>query len=290
MDKTMGTLAPKTLLDRAMEAIDGRAQIAEGVTALMEGLGALRRKTAHERWIDFCREECAQHPLRQILHQDPLTERAYTKPRGIPGDAVVIDLFIRGGMAPAYVERATRVGQKIYDRTSDGAAARALRRRREILATMIDRVGERTLQAHVLNLGCSHLREAELSRSLASGSLGRFVAVDEDARTLEVVEKCYGGLVDTIACTVNPLIDASASIGQFDLIYAADPYDGLNRWTATRLTQVLFGITKPGGLLLVTNFLQGSPDAGYMEAFMDWHMTHRSPTDMFALTADLPDA
>jgi extracellular factor (EF) 3-hydroxypalmitic acid methyl ester biosynthesis protein len=286
----MATLAPRTLLDRALEAIDGRSQIAEGVTALMEGLGALRQRTPRARWAEFCGAECAEHPLRQILHQDPLTERAYTKPRGIPGDAIVIDLLIRGGVAPAYVERATRVGQKIYDRTSDGAAARALRRRREILATMIDRVGERVPQAHVLNLGCGHLREAEMSKALSGGSLGRFVAVDEDGQTLEVVGKRYSGLVDTMACTVNEFIDLSDSIGRFDLIYAAGPYDGLNRWVATRLTEALFRITKPGGLLLVTNFVQGSQDAGYMEAFMDWHMTYRTPTDMFALTADIPDS
>jgi hypothetical protein len=78
-------------------------------------------------------------------------------------------------------------------------------------------------------------------------------------------------------------------LGKFDLVYAAGPYDHLNRWTATRLTEALFRGMRPGGLLLVTNFVQGIRDAGYMEAFMDWHLNFRNAKDMFSLASSLPE-
>jgi len=58
---------------------------------------------------------------------------------------------------------------------------------------------------------------------------------------------------------------------------------------ATRLTEALFSTTRPGGLLLVTNFVHGIRDVGYMEAFMDWHLNYRNAADMFALASTLPE-
>lgn len=88
---------------------------------------------------------------------------------------------------------------------------------------------------------------------------------------------------------MNELISMADQLGHFDLVYAAGPYDHLNRLMATRLTEALFRTTRPGGLLLVTNFLNGIRDVGYMEAFMDWHLHYRSAADMFALTSSMPE-
>jgi hypothetical protein len=73
------------------------------------------------------------------------------------------------------------------------------------------------------------------------------------------------------------------------MVYAAGPYDLLPRPAAVRLTNALFAATRPGGLLLVTNFLQGIHDVGYMEAFMDWRLHYRNAADMFSLSQQLPE-
>jgi hypothetical protein len=47
-------------------------------------------------------------------------------------------------------------------------------------------------------------------------------------------------------------------------------------------------MTRPGGLMLIPNFLTGVRDRGYMEAFMDWHLIYRDHRDMHALASALP--
>jgi SAM-dependent methyltransferase len=201
-----------------------------------------------------------------------------------------LDLFYAGEGASVYLDDATPLGRQIYSYTSNAPAARALRRRKEILATMIDQVSNSTSAPRIMTLGCGHLREAELSSAFKQRRLDRFLAVDRDPDSLRVVREKYGPLgVETAESTVNELINTADRLGTFDLVYAAGPYDHLNRLMATRLTEALFLTTRPGGLLLVTNFVHGIKDVGYMEAFMDWHLNYRNASDMFALTSSLPE-
>ena len=46
---------------------------------------------------------------------------------------------------------------------------------------------------------------------------------------------------------MNELIDGADELGKFDMVYAAGPYDYLNRWLATRLTAALFRTVREGG-------------------------------------------
>ncbi len=281
----------RNLLDQAYDEIGSPRGVDEGMDRLVVGLKALRLRASPHAWEAFCKTECIGHPVRYLVHQDPLTERAFFKPRGYPGDAVLLDLFYGEEGTRPYVEDATPLGRQIYRYTSGAPAARALRRRKEILATMIDKVSDATRETHIMTLGCGHLREAAISSAVRERRVDRFLAVDRDPDSLRVVREKFGPLgVETAVSTVNELIEAADKLGEFDLVYAAGPYDHLNRWMATRLTEALFRTTKPGGLLLVTNFVHGIKDVGYMEAFMDWHLNHRNATDMFSLTSSLPEA
>jgi len=283
------TLEGRALLDQVAHELEG-PRVDEAMDHLVHGLRSLRQKVPSLDWEAFCRTECVTHPVRFKVHQDPLTERAFFKPRGYPGDAVLIDLFYGADGVQSYVDRATELGQRIYRYTSTATAARALRRRKEILTTFIDRVSDSTEPASIMTLGCGHLREAELSAAVQHRRLGRFLAVDRDPDSLRVVREKFGPLgVETAESTVNELIEIAPKLGAFDLVYAAGPYDHLNRWVATRLTEALFSTTRPGGLLLVTNFVHGIRDVGYLEAFMDWHLNYRNAADMFSLASTLPE-
>ena len=279
----------RNVLDRARVFFE-QNDVGQGMDELILGLTTARQKMPQATWEAFCRTDCVSHPIRFMVHQDPLTERAYFKPRGYPGDAVLMDLFYGDERVRPFVDEATTLGKQIYGRTSNGSAARALRRRKEILATMIDRVSSSTNAAHVLTLGCGHLREAELSSAVKERRVQRFVAMDRDPDTLRVVREKFGPLgIETAEVTVNELIENADKLGRFDFVYAAGPYDHLNRLTATRLTEALFGCTRSGGLLLVTNFVHGVRDSGYMEAFMDWRLHYRSAGEMFSLCSTLPE-
>jgi extracellular factor (EF) 3-hydroxypalmitic acid methyl ester biosynthesis protein len=279
------------LLNRAFDGLSQEGQAYETMDRLVRGLAHLRRRARPETWEAFCRVDCVGHPVRFLVHQDPLTERAFFKPRGFPGDAVLLDLFYGDDGVRPYVDEATRLGQEIYRYTSAGMAATALRRRKEVLATMIDRVSDTHRETHIMTVGCGHLREAGLSMAVKQRRIDRFIAVDRDADCLRVVREKWGPFgVETVESTVNELIHAVPFLGRFTMVYAAGPYDLLPRPAAIRLTNALFEATRPGGLLLVTNFLEGMKDVGYLEAFMDWRIHYRNAADMFALTSQLPES
>jgi extracellular factor (EF) 3-hydroxypalmitic acid methyl ester biosynthesis protein len=285
------TDAGQELLDQTKATLSREGHTHEAMERLYGGLSTIRHHSAPDSWDAFCRVSCVGHPVRFLIHQDPLTERAFFKPRGYPGDAVLLDLFYgEEGIRP-YVAEATPIGQEIYRYTSAGMAATSLRRRKEVLARMIDRVSESHRDAHIMTVGCGHLREAALSHALRQRRIERFIAVDRDPDSLRVVREKWGLYgVETVESSVNELIHSVPFLGRFTMVYAAGPYDLLPRPAAMRLTNALFEATRPGGLLLVTNFLQGIHDVGYMEAFMDWRIHYRNAADMFALTQQLPES
>jgi len=85
------------------------------------------------------------------------------------------------------------------------------------------------------------------------------------------------------------LIDRAARHGGTSVLaIAAGLYDYLSAPVAAALTRRMFDMTRPGGLMLIPNFLTGVRDTGYMESFMDWHLIYRDHADMEALAAALP--
>jgi len=119
--------------------------------------------------------------------------------------------------------------------------------------------------------------------------LQEFVAFDQDEASLSVVAREYAHLgVQTMAGSVRHILNGQAKLGQYDFVYAAGLFDYLNDQAAAALTCRMFEMTRPGGLMLIPNFLTGVRDCGYMEAFMDWRLIYRNDADMWALASALP--
>ena len=51
----------------------------------------------------------------------------------------------------------------------------------------------------------------------------------------------------------------------------------------------MFNMLRPGGVLLVANFLPGIRDVGYMETFMGWNLIYRSRVEMMDLTLGISE-
>src|SRR5688500_6773533 len=66
-------------------------QVIEGMNDLILGLQARRSNASDQEWMEIV-SFCMRHPLRDLLFEDPFTHRAYNKPRGYAGDAVLLDL------------------------------------------------------------------------------------------------------------------------------------------------------------------------------------------------------
>jgi extracellular factor (EF) 3-hydroxypalmitic acid methyl ester biosynthesis protein len=177
----------------------------------------------------------------------------------------------------------------VYTYTSNTEAAQAVRERRHIISEKIDDVARKKPQAHILSLACGHLREAISCRALREGKLGRYVAVDQDQKSLAVVAREAGSLgVETVAASVHDLLKGRVAFANLDFVYAAGLYDYLSFPIARRLTEILFAMLNPGGRMFIANFLPNRTDAGYMEAYLDWWLMYRTEADMLALSETLP--
>lgn len=84
------------------------------------------------------------------------------------------------------------------------------------------------------------------------------------------------------------MIAGRYQIADFDLIYSAGLYDYLPAAAAEKLTTELWAGLNPGGQMLLTNFLHGSKDRGWMEALMDWFLIYRDEEEIHAFANSIP--
>jgi hypothetical protein len=176
----------------------------EGMTRLRWLLWEKRTKLNPEDWKAYVAQEVLSHPIRAWIHQDPLTYRAFTWPRGYPGDAMTLDYIYGCGPAPACANAAAAA---IFQYTTQFGAALAVRNRRELLARLIDQTAERVLQPRILSLAAGHLREIELSHAAQRCAIGEFVALDQDQESLQTISQDYADLgVTPIHGTIRQIL------------------------------------------------------------------------------------
>jgi len=287
----VSTAAPlvreKTTLDAANEQLSA-GRIAGTLDDLFDDLLG-RREDEPQDWAAYA-SACLSHPVCSLLHQDPFTYLAFAKPRGYAGDAVMMDYIYGLGEAGEAARNATPMGRMIFQYMDTRPSAKAVRYRRRLIAELIDQAaGHGT--ASVLAVAAGHLREVELSDAVQSGRIHEFVAFDQDEASLAVVARDYARLgVRTMPGSVRQILAGKANLGQYDFVYAAGLFDYLNAPVASALTRRMFEMTRPGGLMLIPNFLTGVRDTGYMEAFMDWRLIYRNQPDMWELAAALPQS
>jgi extracellular factor (EF) 3-hydroxypalmitic acid methyl ester biosynthesis protein len=272
-----------------LETLQEEIQHGELAPVLDEFVENLRRRRNEEpeTWPAY-KHACQNHPIRHLLHQDPFTYRAFSKPRGYAGDAVMMDYIYGLGEAKRAADEATPLGRAMFSWKDTRPSVKAVCYRRRLIASLIDRVADQG-GSRVLAIAAGHLREIALSQAVQQGKVNEFLAFDQDEASLCVASRDYGHLgVRTMPGSVRQILAGKANFGQYDFVYAAGLFDYLSAPVATALTHRMFDVIRPGGLLLIPNFLPGVRDIGYMEAFMDWRLIYRNHDDMAVLAAVLP--
>jgi extracellular factor (EF) 3-hydroxypalmitic acid methyl ester biosynthesis protein len=229
-------------------------------------------------------------PLLNLIHQDPFTHRAFNKPRGYAGDAVMMD-FIYSLEEEWSAPESSDLGQGVFHYTANAAASAGVRARREFIAEQLDEIATTRTNPSVLAIACGHLREVSMSSAVRRRRFQDYLAIDADAESLKEVELSYGRYgIRTDKVDVRKMLTGRLEYGKFDLVYSTGLYDYLNQKTATRLTKHLFSMLKPRGKLVIANFLPSIEDIGYMEAFMDWFLIYRDRIAMVEMTSLIPQA
>ena len=267
------SLEPGTVLDHALGDIQERGRVQQGMQRLVDDLEALRQRMPRSEWVDVCGSVCRRHPLLDVVHQDPLTALTYARGSDRAPDSVFLSFAFDALEAELSLGRATELGREICGFTRQSQVVLSARRRREVLAYLIDQLAASGRRPSLLAFGCGDLKEADLSHTVRAGGLSRFLALLGVATVHDWIEG-HGTGHDQ----------------EFDLAYSAGPFDVLSPGTASMLALALFRSLKPGGTLVVANLARGIREVGYAEAFMDWHTVYRDPREMFAVASRIPEA
>ena len=212
------------------------------------------------------------HLLHRVLLEDPYTARAFGKPRGYAGDAVLIEM-IYDQQPP---EDTSPRGRDIFVVTTSFSVARAVRERRAFAAEMLER--EWHAGKRICALACGHLREAD---GLVGNDLSNITAVDQDDLSLERVRNLHQGRIKLEAANVLQFLRRAARSGaRFDHIYTLSLTDYLDDRAMRLLHGLMAKCLRPGGTILVANFVRGHNASGWMDAVMDWHLVYRSEVEL----------
>ena len=280
MTTLVRSITSTDVFDTTREAIV-RGDVHAGMAKLRASLRELRSLLPGPEWA-LIGEQARRHPLHNLLLESPFTRRAFEKPRGYAGDAVLMDLIY--GFAPPG-DDLSPLGGMLYGYEFDSPCFQSVRTRRAILAREIDRVATSRPNARVLSVASGHLREIEWSRAARAGRVA-ITAIDQDRDSLECIDRDYTRYnVATMPATIGDLLRRSTKLTTFELVYAAGLYDYLDDDLPRALTTTLFRLVSPGGRLLIANFTPATHDAAFMEAFMDWRLVYRTPEEVRTLAS-----
>jgi extracellular factor (EF) 3-hydroxypalmitic acid methyl ester biosynthesis protein len=228
--------------------------------------------------------------LRDALREDPFSNRAATRPRGYPGDAVQLDMAYRIVTPPNSI---SEIGRKAFEATTNSPGSRSVRARKKCVAKFIDSVAAEFDKPRVVSVACGHLRELDCSDAFKERKIGELLGVDQDAESIAVVQKNFGTRGVTACCaSLKDFLQQRVDSGPFHGIYSVGLFDYLDDVTAAKATSAMFRMLRSGGRLLIANLVPSLGDIAYMEAVMDWWMIYRSPAQLHALveTALGPEA
>lgn len=261
------------------------ADIPHAMSAVAIGLHEMKARLSPDEWNSTIAGPEAGE-LRKIAHECPYTRRGFAKPRGYAGDAILLDYIYGGAAIP---EDTTLRGRDILAwmrRESTGFSS--VRWRRDYFAERLDTLAASVRRPRAASFACGHFREGQRSLAVRSKAFETLQVLDSDQLSLDVVTAEQPHVTPVLA-SVRDIVTGRCSLERMDLIYSAGLYDYLADRFAMRLTARLFASLRPGGSLVVANFIRMMED-GWMEAFMDWRLLYRAPEHVSLFSSEVPEA
>ncbi|MDX1376133.1 MAG: hypothetical protein R3357_11250 [Burkholderiales bacterium] len=288
---------------------DSAAHLGETVDALWRDWRALW-SDANECLADIARDAkhiaAAKHyteaRLTRLLLDAPLWRQAYAKPRGYPGDHLVMSYIYDGSPA----------GEDAFARLAHALAIKigqfVVRRKDFVRAEIAQRVAGAAAgdALRIASLGCGPAREVSeyLAQDIAFEGALEFVLLDQDADALRLagtgIARALGrrrtgpkvGVEPRRVSVLRLLRDADPAdvLGAPDLIYSAGLFDYFSDRTCRVLTRRLYAALRPGGALLLGNMKAGTDMPWPLEFIADWSLIYRSAERVLGWVEGLEDA
>ncbi len=251
-----------------------------------------------------------RHPLHEeVLLQSAFIRHAYQKPYGYPGDK---DLMLMIGTKHDYgASNYSVLHNRVY---LNLPAAAAVRQR---VRTMYRRLVTLPDNAKVLVLACGPALEVRYFCERYPQRMTRFDLIDHDPRAIAYtratipasnVRHFVGSALEFARGKLaveqvdddkrHPTILALAA---YDVVYAMGLYDYLSHYPGVTndgtlgLTKTLFSLVKPGGQLIVGNYLEPSATNPHkhshrlmMELYSEWYLRYRNLDEIHAFMDGIP--
>lgn len=148
----------QSALDSAL-SIDPR----QGMQLMKIALYQVHQRVSNQEWRKLVSDVILNHPIGKICHKDPFTHRAFSKPRGYAGDAVMID-YIYGYFDDAELSdpEAALANEFVINSPSD----RAVRNRLNFMANKLSALARQNDKPEILSVASGHCREFGLCAPL----------------------------------------------------------------------------------------------------------------------------
>ena len=268
----------QTALNKGLQLFQA-GQLKEAVEHVIIKLYEITKTLPQESIDTTIREECLQHPIADILLQEPMTKWSNIKPRGYSGDAELIDYMYRlktCNLSDSYESR------ELFGHMLQSGSTAAVRWRSNHVAQEIEKQYEKLGHPiNVISVASGHLRELGYIQDAAS-KINRFICIDQDTQSNDMVRTTYDNFnfLEIIDDSISYVLKRKLETSTFDFIYSSGLFDYLNDKLASKMIEILYTNLRPGGVLIIPNFLKGNIEKGYMETFMKWNLIYRNEQDM----------
>lgn len=236
------------------------------------------------------------------LLDGPLWWQSYTKPRGYPGDYLVMDYIYNGNprgdtlYGQIVHMLAIQIGQFVEKR---------MKFARQAITEMVARC-ENPDGMLIASLGCGSAKEiVEFSQSPLTGTRPlTFLLVDQDSEALQhaghsisetLRQRQDGPPIDIQLRHQSVMrllreVDPSEMLLQADMIYSTGLFDYFGDRTCRVLSKRLYDALRPGGLLLLGNMKANTDVIGLLELIGDWSLTSRTAENVLSWADGLKGA
>jgi extracellular factor (EF) 3-hydroxypalmitic acid methyl ester biosynthesis protein len=233
------------------------------------------------------REQIGLHAQKNLLPYILLTrtaERLYGKPRGYPGDFMTLEMIYQNSPRGT-----SRIGPVLDRCFLEAPFAAAVRDRRAVMArevaTRAQAAGE---PLRVTALACGPAQEVfDAFEQVGDPAKIRATLVDFDPQALAMAaeKREKARLREQVNMVgINPVYlalgRASLDVEPQDVIYGLGLTDYFDDALYLKLLDLLHGLLKPGGRVILGNFHTGNPCRAFMDHVLEWRLAHRREEDL----------
>ena len=219
--------------------------------------------------------------FKQDFLENTVHGRGFSKPNGYPGDFLFLDKIYTNMISanPKYA---------IWDNyIQQHAAPNAVRNRKEYFKHLVKAKAKSTPQLNLLNIVSGSGRElVELYDVISPEQKLNTTCVEIDTEAITFSKELNKANLESITY-VNSNIFKFQNTDTFDFIWSAGLFDYLSDKAFIKLLRRFKEWQKEGGEIVIGNFNEDhNPSRDYMEILGDWHLIHRTESELIQLARD----